>query len=671
MLKFILLNTFYFSFLLLFIKLLHIQFSLSEKFPEFFSPPSKNILIITYEDLKTPAKDLKPLSNSHYPYKFSPLHQDSTSNLDLSKYKCNPFTFGYSKSEGFKVFPNYTYPDCSLVTNTSKSLLEINRENNTLIMTCPNNLNSFYFSGPTFGNNFILRPATRRFKLNKYVSPVPADLISFGLGMCTKKHVVQKNKNENDRNSVYDVDKDELQHADMDPIFKPRLLNSSLESLKGSKPKLIFLLTLDSISRRHFYRKLPELVQFLNKSESEIPHMSLYDFKIHSTYGSDSVHNQIPIFAGKDYEKIIKKSKTKDKLGQASMWSKMSQKGYITVMGFDDCDSWFPKLLGPNLNVDYMIRQFYCLVDVYDKVKTEKINTEQRCLGPYQTHHYMLNYTMKLIEMYKTGNMWIYLHLNAGHERTGQHANTLDKDLTQFLKTMFEATAGTNEVFLLLNADHGMRYGDWYDSIEAFQETTLPSLFLAADKGLLGKYKQSFHCLEENSKRLTSKLDIRKTILSLIYLNDDEEFGVNLLQEIASYSRTCEDINSDPLYCACSKIKLLDSQETFVRKLLNLFKQKTEEKINKSSFNNPKYKQGFFCDQVLLDKLKSAYHMYDGPNRELFRIQFASSHFPLLNLQVNVKVSLNESEFELIESKKEVFTFLANGHKYMAAVRII
>ena len=349
----------------------------------------------------------------------------------------------------------------------------------------------------------------------------------------------------------------------------------------------------------------------------------------------------------------------------------MKQKGYITVMGFDDCDSWFPAMLGSNLNVDYMIRQFYCLVDVYDKVKTEKINTEQRCLGPYQTHHYMLNYTMKLIEMYKNANMWIYLHLNAGHERTGQHANTLDKDLTQFLKRMFKATAGVSEVFILINADHGMRYGDWYNSIEAFQETTLPSLFLAADKGLLGKFNKSFHSLEENTKRLTSKLDLRKTVLSLIDIEDDEKFGVNLLQEIASYSRTCEDINSNTLFCACSKISILDPEDTFIKKLLNLFRQKAEERINRSHYNNPEYKQGLFCDQVFLDKLKSAYHMDDGPNKELFRIQFTSTDFPQLNLLVNVKVSLSQSEFESPEIKNEVFTFLAKGYKYNAAVRII
>ena len=593
----------------------------------------------------------------------------------MSNYTCSPITFGYSIAEGSKVFPDFTYPSCSSVTETSKSLLQINRKKNLLTMNCPKGKNSFYFSGPYGNKNFNLKSSVKKFAIHKYTKPVNAEEISFGLGLCTNKASIGKTSKNKGRFINYDIDPEELQHADMKPLFDEKLLSESILKmieLKSTKPKLIFLLTLDSISRRHFYRKLPKLVKYLNESESQIPHISVYDFKMHSTYGSDSVHNQVPIFGGADAFNILKKKTSGDRLGKMSMWSQMKEKGFVTVMGFDDCDHWFPEYLGENLNVDYMIRQFYCLVDVYGQVKTEKKDTEQRCLGPHQTHTYMLNYTMSLIEMYKQANMWIYLHVNAGHERTGQHASTADEDLVQFLKRLFDTTAGTTEVFLLLHADHGMRYGDWYGSIEAFQETTLPSLFLLSDKSLLEKYENSFHCLEENSKRLTSKLDLRKTILSLIDENDFYDWGsINLLKEIASYTRNCEDLNSDPLFCACSKTKILDLNERLVSKLVKIFKEQAEERINKISFNHPEFDEGLFCDQVILDKVVSAFHLANGPNKELFRIQFGSSFFSRLKLQIDVRVSMKVSEFSEKEIKFKTFKFVVNGRNYIGAVWFI
>jgi hypothetical protein len=61
----------------------------------------------------------------------------------------------------------------------------------------------------------------------------------------------------------------------------------------------------------------------------------------------------------------------------------------------------------------------------------------------------------------------MYVHVNAAHESTGQHAETLDVDLVQFLTDFFAENAG-KEVVVFFEGDHGMRYGEWYKSIPAF-----------------------------------------------------------------------------------------------------------------------------------------------------------------------------------------------------------
>lgn len=50
---------------------------------------------------------------------------------------------------------------------------------------------------------------------------------------------------------------------------------------------IIAMITLDSFSRRHFFRKLPESVRLLNKLNAE-GKWKVFDFKVHNVAGSDT-----------------------------------------------------------------------------------------------------------------------------------------------------------------------------------------------------------------------------------------------------------------------------------------------------------------------------------------------------------------------------------------------
>ena len=49
--------------------------------------------------------------------------------------------------------------------------------------------------------------------------------------------------------------------------------------------------------------------------------------------------------------------------------------------------------------------------------------------------------------------------MDAAHEATGQHANTLDNDLLYFLKKYLKEFSENSDIVIFLQADHGMRYG--------------------------------------------------------------------------------------------------------------------------------------------------------------------------------------------------------------------
>ena len=601
--------------------------------------------------------DVEPIHNRNFTYKFSYLELQSTSHIDLSGYGCKPATFGYSYEEGNKIFPPFTYPNCSTVTNISESQLKIDRLSQTLYINCKDQESGYYFYGPLGNSNFMLSNRTYQFKLNKYKSPVDSKNIEFGLGICSNEKIEKPDE----------IDPFKIQHADISPIFNKSLFEISKKYVNG-KPRLIFMLTLDSLSRRHFYRKLPKLIKFLNESEKTIPHIAVYDFMMHSTIGSDSVANQIPIFGGLNYEEHLDFSKG-DRLGTNSIWSKMKSKGYVTAIGFDDCDRWFPEILGESLDTDYTIRQFYCLVKEYIGVKAAKNENEQRCIGPNMTHQYMLKYTLDLIKMYNGVNMWLYLHLNAGHENSGQHAATLDDDVTSFLKSFF-ILAKNYEIILYLHADHGMRYGNWYRSLDAYQETKLPSMFVLASKNLLNRFPYSYHCLHENKKRLTSKLDIRETTLGLIGMSEKHRYSINWLRNIASYSRNCRDIMSPSLRCACNRMTEAPLDNSTILSLSDQVSWKVQEFLNSISYNHPLHPPGQFCDPWNLDRIFNIYHIGISKTKEMFKFEFGASTHPKVRLEVNIGLGVNETYSQVfLTSFKPLNIWL--GQKYLVLVRVI
>ena len=618
-----------------------------------FNPKTKfSPLIISSDSIDTHSvqNDTGKVFNFNYRYKFSPLGIDNTDTLNLSHYKCKPISFGYSVSDGKAVFPDFEYPSCSLYTGVKNSQVNLNRTKNSLRLKCKSTEQGYFFAGPIKGFNLMKFDRAVKFPIHHYKKPISARNIEYALAFCCNETL-----NTTDDQSRNKIDKTLVQHASMAPLFNETLYNNSLKMLK-KKPRIIFMLTLDSFSRRHFYRKLPKLVNFLNQSQKLLPKVAVYDFLMQSTFSSKSITNQGPIFGGTSYKKH-RRPIGKDKIGKDSMWTFFKEQGYITFMGMDDCDPDFPAFLGDNINVDYSVRQFYCLAQQYSTFHSAKNFSEQRCIGPHMSHFYVLNYTLELLRMYKGANMWIYLHLNAAHEKTGQHGGTLDSILVKFLTHYFQITSQVADTFMFLQADHGMRYGDWYTKVESYQETKLPSMFILASKSLLNKYLYSFYCLNENTKRLVSKLDIRKTIYYLGGKELNMTYAVNLIDDVASYNRDCKQMLINPLYCACSTLSQLNPNGSPFPSLVNIIRIQVEKIMNNETYNIPKYPQGKFCDQVILDKVFDLYHLEVDSEQEIYQIEFGSSKFLNMKLQVNFVVSRNTDQFNKKNSAFRPFLF--------------
>lgn len=65
--------------------------------------------------------------------------------------------------------------------------------------------------------------------------------------------------------------------------------------LPAKRPMLIAWISIDSYSRRHFYRKMENTVNRLNQIKSEGTY-EIFDFKVHNVAGSDTAENMSPVW---------------------------------------------------------------------------------------------------------------------------------------------------------------------------------------------------------------------------------------------------------------------------------------------------------------------------------------------------------------------------------------
>ena len=224
--------------------------------------------------------DTKNFSSNYRTYK-STFYIDDTDVLKKhNDLICNLSNLGYSKTNGEFVFPNYTYQSCAKQVIKPLPKMQIDLDTNTLTMFCE--------IGKPY---YILEPLERKgrliqydeiipvFKVKKYKNPVKLTTQEFSFGSC--------DGGETFSNAVH--------ISRLNPKVLERVKAKARSLSPKQKSLIVFMLTIDSFSRRHFYRKLPKTVKMFNKG---IGDFSIFDFKLHNVVGQSSVENIVPIFSG-------------------------------------------------------------------------------------------------------------------------------------------------------------------------------------------------------------------------------------------------------------------------------------------------------------------------------------------------------------------------------------
>jgi hypothetical protein len=581
---------------------------------------------VTFELTSTPipeiqlTSDSEYLTNDEFKAKFNNTDSFKIDDTDVLKalrsvIEASPDVFGYSVEEGDIIFPPYEYPDCSAYNmNFDSEFVHLDFENSTFTMSCAGQSRGKYVIGPhkkyVFTNP---RELEGQFKVRRFLwEPV-------GI----KQHIEWVIASCRDRPFRFEM-------FQLKPRYNFEVHNRALETIKNltqttgvTKPPLtIAMVTLDSFSRRHFFRKCPRVVEKLNQLEAE-GEWKVFDFKLHNIIGSNTAENQSNVF-GQTYRGMVGKGEVTntDFFGSQAIWKLMKKRGFVTLLGFEACAYKMNRVLGRKPKADHVVNPFFCAAERYSSYNSHKRQSNaQRCMGVHMSHWYLMNYTLAFIDSYKDVNHWAYNHITSAHEETGQHAVTVDKDLLWYLESLIERAKDRDMIIYVLG-DHGMRYGNFISNTEAIQESRLPVFFLLGKREHLDRIEYSYDTLTHNTFRLTSKPDLRRSLLYLADLqyglsrpNDSKHPAINLFTEKASNTRTCEGIDIPSWYCSTYALKPvsekvyndseddLTGEEQALSQLVKSVSVEIVQVINSFSYGAPGQTPGQLCKKLTFDRV--------------------------------------------------------------------
>lgn len=326
----------------------------------------------------------------------------------------------------------------------------------------------------------------------------------------------------------------------------------SLLDKPEEKAKLnINIITLDSVSRQHFYRMLPNTIKsmrLINK-DNRYP-TEILDFKAFQSLAPFTFVNLEALLSGH----VTYENKKKRHYAIDNLFGIFKKLGYQTLLQEESCwyDQWGSILTG-NRNIrvnsradkDIVWKEISNLTrnsfidnlglthmscDVLEKYGTTNLfNIEKYvCFNGKPMSVYFIQYALdqlKTREKIKNSKpIFSYTHLNFAHETTGIRVRALDDYLDMFMKDFSQL----ENTITVLWSDHGGKTDKYsINELTGRFETYDPILFMVIPKTLqrfIGEEK--YQNLIENQNSLVHVIDMRTSLLNFV-----RKSKTNLLQK--------------------------------------------------------------------------------------------------------------------------------------------
>lgn len=353
-------------------------------------------------------------------------------------------------------------------------------------------------------------------------------------------------------------------------IADPFLLNKEPEKINTTVlraaplVKNVITMFFDATSRRHFMRKFPKMMAFLEKHyENPSSLLSSYQFLRHQTIYPGTLANLGAAYWG-----------TFNKKAGVSINKKYRKFGFVTgstqnmclaeVIDIkqkepteyefvpDDHDFWTP-FCDPN-----QVSMKGPYVDFKGPYSVLK-----KCMWEKQSVDHSIEYMRQFFKKYKDNHKIFKFGTADDHETSAEVIKYIDEPLTNFLEEL-ENDGTLSDTAVIIFSDHGTYSHGWifrkFETADWEIELKLPGLFVLLPKKI--KYfKQIDANLKSRMHTMTTAFDIHKTLLSILDGNEEKESyrkygrGVfyNHLNDLEG-ENTCSFLGSNPDVCMCRPI---------------------------------------------------------------------------------------------------------------------
>ena len=233
---------------------------------------------------------------------------------EIPEILCIPETFGYNQKEADELFPYKKFEDCENLLPTKRKIMSLDLKHNLLTMNCTGfDYDGKYVLGESSKTEMLgLRPFNNPFK--EYNKPATLTDEEYAYATCDKDK------------------KQFLENVEYHHRAKKEVLNRT----SHQDPVIILSLTLDSVSRRSFYRRMNKTVDYLNSIHSSY---QVFDMKIHNVMGEYSADNIMPQLLGDVSFKMFRETVTKDFYYDRAIWKFAKEKGFASLFIEEGCSN--------------------------------------------------------------------------------------------------------------------------------------------------------------------------------------------------------------------------------------------------------------------------------------------------------------------------------------------
>eukprot|EP00794_Sanderia_malayensis_P019097 gene19097-21013_t len=350
------------------------------------------------------------------------------------------------------------------------------------------------------------------------------------------------------------------------------------DKTKKLKPPNVNVILLDSISRAHFYRSLPVVIEKFNEINTKSNHhhnqnAEVLDFQLFQSVHGHSAENFHALFTGTLFPDGLKDAeKERMAIGAQELFGIFKNAGYETMYQDDLCwRNWWGtrmELGSPSnwtsfletvkrANIDTTgISSSSCEILKANKLPTpfNGPSSNQICFNGKFQHSYLFQFLhqfYKETSLHNTRPRFSFTAINTAHDYAGLRVQTLNNDLAEFVHEM----SLLQNTLTILMADHGNTYTKYTNAVmEGRYEMFHPSFFMIIPHGV-AKYfgHETMQSLRLNSNRLFTMLDVHASLKSIAEKATNKQMkGSKGILEVIPANRTCNDLDLRlPNLCVC------------------------------------------------------------------------------------------------------------------------